>query len=178
MDSAEPQEPGPPEIAWIEGIPKGRLMIGPMPGGFRDLERDIEKLKKRGVDVVVSLLSYDEAVAVGLIREPEVCAGYGIQFLFFPVRDHSVPKSRRTTAPFVFQLKLLLDNNKSILIHCRAGIGRSATIAACVMGMLGIPPEPAFEKIGVARGYPLVPEMEEQREWTHSFYDFITSGQG
>ncbi len=48
------------------------------------------------------------------------------------------------------------------------GIGRAAVIAACVLAMLGVAVDTAFEAIAVARGCP-VPDTLEQRAWVAQF---------
>ncbi|MGC2780729.1 MAG: hypothetical protein WA418_34345, partial [Bradyrhizobium sp.] len=57
-----------------------------------------------------------------------------------------------------------LTTGDAALIHCRAGIGRSAAIAACVMIRLGVNPAEALARITAARG-ARVPDTEEQRAW-------------
>jgi protein-tyrosine phosphatase len=53
---------------------------------------------------------------------------------------------------------------KSVVIHCRQGVGRSALTAACVMAVGGVPVDEALEKIQNARSCP-VPDTPEQRRW-------------
>ncbi|MGH7887499.1 MAG: protein-tyrosine phosphatase family protein [Candidatus Binatia bacterium] len=62
----------------------------------------------------------------------------------------------------------MLTQGKSVAIHCRQGIGRSALIAACLLVVSGITPETAFARIGASRGYA-VPETSEQRQWVMQF---------
>ena len=125
------------------------------------------------MDVVASLLCPPEMVEMGLEREAELCAAHGIEFLSFQVPDHSVPESMRDTLAFALRLAGLLACEKSVLIHCRAGIGRSVVIAACVLALNAVDPEEAFERIGAARGFPDVPETDEQREWVLRFAERV-----
>ncbi|MBO0733532.1 MAG: dual specificity protein phosphatase family protein [Methylocapsa sp.] len=68
-----------------------------------------------------------------------------------------------------------LKEGKAVGLHCRAGIGRSALIAACVLVLLGLDPEAAFELIERARGVN-VPDTEEQRRWVATFRELAATG--
>jgi protein-tyrosine phosphatase len=61
-----------------------------------------------------------------------------------------------------------LAAGKSIAIHCRAGLGRSSMMAACVMVLAGIDPNSVFDLIGAARGFT-VPDTQEQRDLVAKF---------
>ncbi len=63
-----------------------------------------------------------------------------------------------------------------MLIHCRAGIGRSGMLAACVLVKAGLDPEAALQRVSEARGCP-VPDTEEQRAWVFAFAEEIRSRQ-
>lgn len=160
------------EVKWIEGLPRGRMTVSMRPPGGEFLEDAVKAWRSAGVSIVVSLLAPDEMARLDLLREPEFCAASGIQFLSFPVPDHSVPVSRRDTLAFALRVSGLLNQGQSILIHCLAGIGRSPLLAASVLALNGIPPRLAFERISIARGFP-VPEMDEQREWAEDFAESI-----
>jgi protein-tyrosine phosphatase len=60
-------------------------------------------------------------------------------------------------------------------VHCRAGIGRSSLIAACVLVLLGLAPAMAFDRIGKARGLK-VPDTEGQRDWVDMFREASKTG--
>ena len=168
-----------PPARWIEGLARGRLTVAPCPAfSGEPLEGIVAWWRESGVTVVASLLGPHEIVELGLAREPELCAAAGIEFLSFPIPDHSVPESMRNTLAFALRLAGLLGREKAVLIHCRAGIGRSVVVAACALALLGVPPDTAFERIGAARGFPDVPEMEEQREWVYAFAERVPGGGG
>jgi hypothetical protein len=164
-------------IRWIEGLERGRLTIAPCPAFLGTmLEEQVRHWRASGVDVVASLLCPPEIAELSLVKEPELCAAQGIEFLSFPIPDHSVPLSTRDTLAFALRLSGLLGKGKSVLIHCRAGIGRSVVIAACVMALQGVPPRRAFPLIGAARGFLDVPDTEEQREWVMEFVRCLPPG--
>jgi protein-tyrosine phosphatase len=86
----------------------------------------------------------------------------------FPIPDRGVPKSIRETDHVVRCVSDALAVGKAVAIHCRAGIGRSALIAACVLVRNGYDVASAFDTIARARGMQ-VPDTEAQRNWVSAF---------
>jgi protein-tyrosine phosphatase len=72
------------------------------------------------------------------------------------------------TARLVHRLSDALAARKAVAVHCRAGIGRSALIAACVLGCNRYDVDSAFDAIARARGVH-VPDTEAQRAWVSAF---------
>ena len=139
-------------VYWIDGVKPGRLATGPHPGDF-------EFLRDEGVDVVVSLLE-----DVG--DEPVRCAEKDFMFLWLPIDDGGAPGPEADAV--VKKIADLIRTGESVLVHCFGGIGRSSTIAAAVLVLLGETPAGAFERISAARGLT-VPETATQRDWVHAF---------
>jgi len=156
------------ELYWIEGPWPGRLAILPRPRGREWLEEEIRSWQRTGLGVIVSLLTNDEIAELGLAEEARLCQAYGLQFLSFPIVDRSVPSSRAATLDFVKRLETALADGKSLAIHCRQGVGRSALMAACLLVLSGVDPETALQHVSAARGCP-VPETSEQRQWVIGF---------
>jgi protein-tyrosine phosphatase len=156
-----------PEIYWIP-VSIGRLAIMARPRAGEWLHDEIDGWRKVGVDSVVSLLEASEVCELELGEEASCCEALGVEFISFPIRDRGVPTSRPITIDLIDGLVSKLRTGSSIAIHCRAGIGRSSLIAACVLGKLGVKPDEAFEIIGRARGV-VVPDTPEQREWLAGF---------
>ena len=124
--------------------------------------------KAEGIDVVVSLLEPDEVAELGLRQLPMSCRTTDIEFVPFPIPDRSVPASMTETERLVRRLSDALAAGKAVAVHCRAGIGRSALIAACVLVCNGYQVDAAFDTIAKARGVE-VPDMEAQRAWVSAF---------
>jgi protein-tyrosine phosphatase len=156
------------ELYVIPGPWPGRLAILPRPRGGDWLDDEIDAWSQAGVDVVVSLLTPDEITDLELADEANVSRRNGIDFVSFPIPDRGVPSSTAATAELVMKLGAALAGGRTVAVHCRQGIGRSAVIAAGLLTRAGLDPETAFRRIGAARGLP-VPETDEQRAWVEGF---------
>jgi Dual specificity phosphatase, catalytic domain len=84
------------------------------------------------------------------------------------IPDRNAPLSRQDTRSLIGNLVELASEGKSIVIHCRQGVGRSAILAACLLTECGISVADAFERIMQARGCP-VPDTQDQRAWVAEF---------
>ena len=152
------------ELYWIEGPWPGRLAIMPRPRGGDWLEDEIQSWRRSGVDVALSLLTPDETTELGLADEGKLCRANNIQFLTFPITDRDVPPSIEVFSDLMTKLAGQLAGGKTVVIHCRQGIGRAALVAICLLVLSDIDPAAAAQRVGAARGRP-VPETPEQRRW-------------
>ena len=152
---------------WIDTDSTAKLAIMPMPHGGNRLDDEIRTLKREGVQVLVSLLPPEEAADFGLEHEEAACFARGIQFRRFPVPDHSVPDSAEAFLRFIDTLHYDLLQGRSIAVHCRAGIGRSALLLAALLRREGLTADDAFRRISYARGMQ-TPDTPEQLRWVEN----------
>src|SRR5215472_7149876 len=122
----------------------GGLSIMPHPRGGEWLADEMHSLRAAGVDVLVSLLTRDEIWDCNLADEAQQCMSAGMDFRSFSIPDRSVPPADISTFDFIDQLADLVAQGKHVAIHCWAGIGRSSTLAACVMIHHGYTPNEAL----------------------------------
>src|SRR5262249_13299329 len=132
------------EIHWIEAPTPGRLAIMPRPRAGDWLDDEIAGWRTAGIDTVVSLLEPEEVAELGLQQEATLCHQHGMEFLSFPIRDRDVPASAHAAAALVRTIARQAGAGKTVAIHCRAGIGRSSLIAACILLSVGVDPDAAF----------------------------------
>ncbi|MCI0493678.1 dual specificity protein phosphatase family protein [candidate division KSB1 bacterium] len=149
---------------WVEGPWIGRLAIISRPRGGDWLEDEIIYWHKAGIDAVVSLLTPGEEAELELIDEKKLCSKHSIQFYSFPIADRGIPLSMKDIKVLLKKLEKALTAGKTVAIHCRQGIGRSAMIAAALLMASGMTGEDAFQSISLARGFP-VPDTLQQKEW-------------
>lgn len=143
----------------------------PRPRGGEWLDDDIRFLSFQHTDMLVSLLTDSECVALNLMDEEASCHQHGMIYVSFPILDRQVPSLTMATMTVIRQIATSLMQGKHIAIHCRMGIGRSAMIAASALALTGVAPAHAFEAITTARKCP-VPDTAEQRAWVDEFLAF------
>ena len=141
----------------------------PRPRAGDWLDDEMASLRQQGLDLVVSLLVDEEVRELELDGEQEACARSGLQFMRFPVSDRDVPLSPSEVSKLVATLIAELQAGRSVGIHCRIGIGRSAVLAVCVLAGLGVHIEKAWEMVQRSRGLT-VPDTSAQRAWPSAWF--------
>src|SRR5215471_13388786 len=152
-----------PTIYLIKEAAPNRIAIVARPRGGDWLGDEIAALVREGIDVLVSMLTEEEAQELGLGRESEECRAAGISFVNIPVPDRSVPPDRNEFLRQVDELAELVRNGRFLGVHCRACIGRSSVLAISLLVRLGWDVNEAFDAVELARGWP--PDTTEQRRW-------------
>lgn len=155
------------KVYWVPTPWRGKLAGAPRPRGGDWLDDELLAWREEGADVIVSLLEGREETELGLGREPLAAQEAGLSFISFAIPDRGLPQLNKTG----FLVSSLIDEmeaGRSILVHCRQGIGRAALIAMAALAMAGEHPESSFEKIATARG-AAVPDTDEQRQWGTEF---------
>lgn len=153
---------------WIEIDTPSRIAIAPRPRGGDWLDDDLHALRREGVDILVSLLTPEEATELALDDEGAACARAGIEFRNFPIPDRQVPQSTQAFREFIGSLHQEQAKGRTIAAHCRAGIGRSSLLLASLLTLDGYTADDAFHHISQARGLK-VPDTPEQVNWVNQF---------
>ena len=157
-----------PNIYWIPGPGAGKLAILGRPRGGDWLSDEVDGWREYGIQVVVSLLFQDEIAELALEDEARLVERSGLTFISFPIHDYDVPSSAGALRELVKKLEALLREGQTVGVHCRAGIGRSSVIAACLLVNHGEDTDVSFQRISSARGAS-VPDTVAQREWVGEF---------
>ena len=158
-----------PDLYWVRDLqPAVGLAIMPRPRAGEWLADEMRGYAQAGLDTVVSLLTAPEIAELDLQREAEHAVAAGLQFLDFPIPDRGVPASAAALRGFVLELAQQARDGRKIGIHCRAGIGRSGMVAACVMSALGVKTDAIFPMLSKARRVT-VPDTAEQEAWVKSW---------
>ncbi len=115
----------------------------------RDLELDLDVIEGWKGAAVVTLLVPEE---LELLRVTELPAGLErreIKWFHLPIVDVSVPDREfeekwQRVGP---EIHKLLADGKRVLVHCRGGLGRAGTVAACLLVESGVAPEAAIAEV-------------------------------
>ena len=152
------------DVFWVKGDPPAPLAIVLRPRGGDWLEDELLRMKRQGVETLVSLLEKDEARMLDLAEEGPIAEKIGLQFLYYPIPDVHVPPNTADFREFVTDLANRLRTGEHLGLHCRGSIGRATVTAACALIHLGWHPKDALAAIEAARGC-MVPDTQEQQEW-------------
>lgn len=144
----------------------GALLIGPRPDAAA-LVDSVAAWKAAGVDSVLSLLDGEELRDLGLATEAAECRRQGLTYLNQPTVDFSVPTEQALNRIAQTVMDRMRDGG-TVLVHCRAGIGRSGMTACAVLIRQGNAAEAAIATVSDARGRS-VPDTAEQAALLHRF---------
>src|SRR3990172_2540885 len=115
-------------VCWAGRVGRGCLGVMAHPRGGNQLVEKIRALRTECVDVLVSLLTPDEAMGLGLAEEQACCEVEGIEFESFPINDRGVPPQHELTFRFLEHLLAELWSGRNVVVHCRVGQGRSGLV--------------------------------------------------
>ncbi|WP_339075301.1 protein-tyrosine phosphatase family protein [Teredinibacter turnerae] len=153
-----------PDIYKVELIGSGSLSVMAKPVSGDWIDDEFAGIANWGIDRIVSLLEPHEEIEVGLSEEKLYTEKYGMEYVSFPIKDRGLPKSIQEYLAFTKRQYHEAAGGLNIVVHCRAGIGRTGIIAAGVLLHCGFEPTEAIERISKQRGVA-VPDTEEQIEW-------------
>jgi protein-tyrosine phosphatase len=156
------------EIDWIPPEythGSGRLGLCRGPGcAAPSAEADLDALAEEGVAQLVCLQQDHE---LARFEPPETLSDRrreverrGIAFLHEPIEDFGTPSVAQAQR-LVRQIITALDQGKSVVVHCWAGLGRSGTIAACVLVARGLSAAGAVQMVRWARPGAIQTHLQE-----------------
>jgi ADP-ribosyl-[dinitrogen reductase] hydrolase len=148
--------PGKDEYAGL-GIPPGPWK--------RDLDLDLQVIRDWDARALVSLIEEHEFNLLGVPDLPAKVRSSGIIWIHLPIVDLEVPDWRfeERWEKAGTKMSHILANGGRIVLHCRAGLGRTGTIAARLLVEFGVDPRAAIAKVRQAR--PGAIQTREQVEY-------------
>ena len=106
----------------------------------RDLAADMRVLEEEHeTDVLVSLMEDHEYRGYRIPELLEQESIGNIEILRFAIEDMGVPREAESERfqTFVQDVVRRLEEDQNVVVHCRGGLGRTGTLAACVLVALG-----------------------------------------
>ena len=106
----------------------------------RDLAADMRELEvEHETDVLVSLIEDHEYRGYQIPELLERDSFGNIEILRFAIKDMGVPQEAESEKfeAFVQDVVQRLEQSQNVVVHCRGGLGRTGTLAACVIVALG-----------------------------------------
>ncbi len=139
-------------------------------GGWRwerDLDADMRKLNELGTDVLVSVMEEHEYGEYGIpdLYEKDEIQGIGIRR--FAIRDMGIPEEAEAKEyeAMIRNIVDLLRREKTVVVHCRGGEGRTGTVTACALVALGHPAREAIDLVRKTRTNTIA--TDDQEEFVH-----------
>lgn len=150
----------------IPGAPPGALYLHSMPG-FREPFADArDALASHAVRCMVCLTDLDE---VGRYSREYLSAirrhRLPCEWVPFPIADMQPAGDRGAFLALVRDIAARLRAGDNVLIHCAYGIGRTGTLAACVLVALGCTADQATTLIRMAGSNPETASQGKLVDW-------------
>ena len=144
------------------------------PAWHRDLDEDLLRLREEyACDLLVSLMEPHEYEWLGIPDLFERAPAHGIEVAPFPIEDCCAPPrdAMPRFAELVGRIVAAARAGKTVVIHCRGGLGRSGTVAAACLVALGHQPAMAVLEVRAAR--PGAVETHEQERWVEAYAETL-----
>lgn len=142
----------------------GKHQLGGLTGHWaRDLGKDLDRISDWGAKVVVSLIEDHEFPALSVATLPDEVARRGMGWRNLPIADRNPPRHGFIQRWSVLGKELVdrLKGGERVFIHCMGGLGRTGTIAACLLIESGCEPQAAIDMVRAARPGTIETALQE-----------------
>ena len=146
----------------------GRLLAGEYPYGAdeADTRNRLQSLRDAGIDYFIDLTEGDERPEYRHLLPAQT------KYLRSAIPDTEVPNDVAQMQEIQSRIRAGLLFGRCIYVHCRAGIGRTATVVGCYLGEQGLDGKAALKQLNRlwrqsarAQSWPKVPQTPEQAEY-------------
>ncbi len=143
----------------------GRLGGTQWPGLLGTEVDDLRALRHYGCDYLITLTEEP--------FPPDLVEDHGMEPVHFPIVDMDVP-SAVDTRHLCEQVSSWVDAGKATVMHCRAGLGRTGTMLACVLVYRGSSAVSAVHEVRSINPYYI--QSEAQLRFLTEFHDYLRDG--
>ena len=166
------ETPLPGDSFWVVD---GRLLAGPYPGAPTKAEAQakLDAFLELGVTCFVDLTEEGEGPPLhpyaSLLRRRAAERDVKVTHVRMPIRDVDVPSEWQMRA-ILATIRLALDADETVYVHCWGGVGRTGTVLGCLLLENGLPPTMVLDylaarRAGTERAHRTSPETPQQREF-------------
>lgn len=133
----------------------------------RDLAVDLAALRAGGIGRLVLLVEDDELHRWSDPRIVECGRAAGLEVIRHPLADGRAPSSAAA-------MDAILDDidagrrRRKVAVACMGGVGRTGTVAACLLVRAGRTPRDAIERVRAVR-HPTAVETPEQERFVRAY---------
>lgn len=145
----------------------------------RDLQADLRALREEfGVDILISVIEEHEYDSYGILELFEQDLIEGIEVVRFAIEDMNVPREAEADE-YEALIQGIVDcmrKGKNVVVHCRGGLGRTGTVAACVLVALGNhSADEAIDAVRAARNGTV--QTKDQANFVRHFEETVRKGE-
>jgi protein-tyrosine phosphatase len=138
----------PPEVP-------GTLWLSSMPGRFSPWPSFETEARRAGLALVVCLTPRDEVAELSPAYHAALAQGQvPFRWLNVPMPNFGLPEDPPAFRREIGRIAQSLRNGDAVMLHCAAGLGRTGTVAACVLKALGVEQADALERVRQAGSNP------------------------
>jgi protein-tyrosine phosphatase len=111
----------------------------------RNLQKDLARLRQHyGTDVLVTLLEAEDFAQLQIPDLLSEAQAQGMETRWFPIPDYGTPSSMQELIELVQFILVRAEQGQTIVIHCKAGLGRTGLVSAACLVALGCSVDGAF----------------------------------
>jgi len=146
----------------------GKCNMGMSGQWARNMEQDLQRLRTVfETDVLVSLIEKPEFEELQIANLLERAEELGMRSRWFPIPDFHAPTSMSGLSHLVSEILTDLGQGDTVVLHCKAGLGRSGLVASCCLIACGYDSKRAIAQVRRAR--PGTIENQTQEAFIEAF---------
>lgn len=129
----------------------------------RDLAADLRRIHQWGARMIISLVEEHEFRELQVEALPDDVDCLGMKWRHLPIRDMSLPGKcfNELWPELCCEIVTTLQAGQRIFLHCKGGLGRTGTVAACLLIESGMRPEEAIVQVRLARPNAIETAIQE-----------------